>query len=102
MRGVLNMSNLLIGALCLIMREKTSGRKCPECGARSSLKIHKVNTDDFESYAKETEMVMRCKECGAIVHDPLEHPKSYAADFAQMYGIRYAKSVEEIAKKISL
>ena len=91
-----------MGALGLFMLEKISGGKCPECGARSSLKIHSINTDDFESYAKETEMVMRCKECGAIVHDPLEHPSNYAADVSQMYAIRYVKGVEAIAKKISL
>lgn len=95
------MSSYIMGIIGMLMLEKISGRKCPECGAGSSLKIHSINTDDFESYAKETEVVMRCKECGAMVHDPLEHPSNYAADVAQMYTIRYAKSVENMAKKIS-
>lgn len=94
------MTNYFMGIIGMLMLEKISGRKCPECGAGSSLKIHSINTDNYESYAKETEMVMRCKECGTLVHDPLEHLNNHAADVAQMYAIRYVKSVENIAKKI--
>ena len=91
-----------MGALGLLMLEKIAGRKCPQCGAGSSLKIHSVNTDDFESYAKEKEMLMHCTKCDAIIHDPLEHPKSHAADVTQMYAIRYVKGVERMAKNISM
>lgn len=95
------MSNILLGALALIMQEKISGRKCPECGAGCSLKVHKVNTDDYESFAKEKAVIMRCNKCGALVHDPLEHLSNPTADAAQMYGLRYVKGVEKIAGKIT-
>ena len=94
------MPSLIGGALGMLMLEKVSGRKCPNCGAGGSLKIDSINTDDFERYSKETEMIMRCKECGTLIHDPLEHLNNRAADVAQMYAIRYVKSVENMAKKI--
>lgn len=95
------MSSYIMGIIGMLMLEKISGRKCPECGAGSSLKIHSINTDDYESYAKETEMIMKCTNCGALIHDPLEHLKNHAADVAQMYAIRCVKRVENMAKKIS-
>lgn len=95
------MTNYFMGIVGMLMLEKVSGRKCPECGAGSSLKIHSINTDNYESYAKETEMVMKCTKCGAVVHDPLEHLNNRAADIVQMHAIRYVKTVENMAKKIS-
>lgn len=95
------MPSLIGGALGMLMLEKVSGRKCPNCGAGGSLKIDSINTDDFERYSKETEMIMRCKECGGIVRDQLGHPKNYAADVTQMYAIRYVKEVENFAEKFS-
>lgn len=95
------MPSLIMGAIGMFMLEKVAGRKCPNCGKRSSLKIQSVNTDDFESYAKEEEMLMKCTECGTIVHDKLEHPKNHAADVTQMYAIKYVKTVENFAKNIS-